>query len=77
MKIDFVLVAEGTIIMPNLNIAIMDGYAEGAKVEAQGHIASLDKAGYTRFTLYDVSGEAHKQIATYRVGHQKPHIIMN
>lgn len=77
--VDFMLVATGSPTIRTLNIALLDSFAEGAKMEAQSHVATLHKAGYTRFTLYNTQrkdGAADFQIATFRVGYQEPHIIM-
>jgi hypothetical protein len=77
MKINFVLVASGNVMMQRLNIALMGDFPERAKVEAQRHVETLYKAGYFQFTLYDTQSETHFQIATFRLEEQEPKIIMS
>lgn len=79
MQIDFVLVASGNIKLQTLNVALMESLPERAKMEAQKHVATLHNAGYSQFTLYDTrreNGALDFQIATFRVAHQEPHILM-
>lgn len=80
MQVSYILVAEGSINMQPLNVVLWDDGEEGAKIEASRHVANLGKAGYTRFTLYNVERnglkQADTQVATFRIGYQEPQIIM-
>lgn len=80
MQVDFILVASGSVMTRQLNVALMESFPEGAKIEAQRHVATLHKAGYSSFTLYDTRRENSNacdfQIATFRVAEQEPHILM-
>ena len=72
MKIHFILVASGSIVTPRVNHAIFYDDAERAKEDAKAVVASLSKAGHFTFDLYDVGGDEHKAIASYRVETPEP-----
>lgn len=75
MQIEAMLIAQGSIGKPQLNLAIFEETTERLKDEASKIAAALYPAGYYRFTLYDVLGNedgAHKQLMTFSVEQPAP-----
>ena len=74
MKIDFILVAGGSISVPRINHVIFQEDAERAKEEAKEAVALLAKAGHFTFDLFDCRDPENKTnvIASYRVEIPEP-----
>ena len=70
MEVDFVLVAEGGIGCPNLDISVFGGRDEVEELAGK-MAARLHLAGYVRFTLYDVRAE-HVAVQSYTVEQSAP-----
>lgn len=76
LSANFVLVAQGSISTPVINHMVFAGGVDRAKIDASPVVAALSKAGYFTFTLYDVTGETHVQVAYYTVEMPEPLVTM-
>lgn len=74
MRLNYVLVAEGSINLPQINHSLMNADDPGtAKQELERIMQTLSGVGYTRFTMHDVrDDEPHQIIAGYLVETVKP-----
>lgn len=73
MTSNFILVANGRLNMPQLEINVQGTKAENATELAKLMVVNLVKADYHTFVLYDVSkDEDHKQVARFAVEQPAP-----
>lgn len=68
MQVNTVLVAQGGITVPKLDIAIWANSNEQIKTQASAMAAQLSKAGYFNFTVFDLREDGgHVQLLTIKV----------
>jgi hypothetical protein len=72
MQIGYVLVASGSVITTRINHVVFQDDLDRAKSEAAKVAATLSKAGYFNFDLYDVNGETHVHVASFTVETPEP-----
>ncbi|QIG69663.1 hypothetical protein EVB81_094 [Rhizobium phage RHph_I46] len=79
MKINFVLLASGSAMLPRISHAIFEDDVQHAKKEAERVCAQLSKAGYFIFDLVDVSKHPHADviIESYRVETPEPVVTVH
>jgi len=77
IQVNFILVADGRIGLPSINSVIWGESNAKAVSEAidaaEKQAVALSKAGYSRFTLFDMSlPDHHKPIASFTVEQAEP-----
>ncbi|QNH71560.1 hypothetical protein PP938_gp170 [Rhizobium phage AF3] len=72
MKVEFILIASGSLTMPQIRHSIFEVSDILAKGEAVKVVSQLSKAGYFLFDLIDVRDETHVRIESYKVETPEP-----
>lgn len=60
MKVQFFLVASGSVVLPQLNVALFAFLPSGAIEIAAKYAEALAPAGYFSFNVYDASDEKNQ-----------------
>lgn len=71
MKIDFLLTAAGSDILPPIAHSVHGPDTQNATKQAKRVAIALTAAGYNKFTLFDVRGD-HVQVGTITIEKAEP-----
>jgi hypothetical protein len=73
-QINYILLADGNVCQPRLEVALFCSTDEGAMREAADRIQFLAQAGWYRFTLFNCKEDKDVEVETYRVNIAKPQV---